>query len=80
MNEATERRYFPFYASFRECLSHLPDDDRLQCLDAILDYAFERKEPERGGIIKSIFPLIKPVLDRDWKQYENGCKGGRPSR
>ena len=80
MSEASNRTYFPFYRSFWESLSYLPNAERYQCLDAIICYGLERKEPQGGGIVQSFFHLAKPVLDRDWKQYANACKGGRPSK
>lgn len=76
-NEDSKRAYFAFYQSFADTLCKLPDEDRLQCFDAIVRYAFTREEPSEGGILGIIFPLIKPILDRDWIRYQNGSKGGR---
>lgn len=76
-NDETKRAYFAFYQSFADTLCKLPDEDRLQCFDAIVRYAFTREEPPEGGILGIIFPLIKPILDRDWIRYQNGSKGGR---
>lgn len=76
-NEDSKRAYFAFYQSFADTLCKLPDEDRLQCFDAIVRYAFTREEPSEGGILGIIFPLIKPILDKDWIRYQNGSKGGR---
>lgn len=71
------RAYFAFYRSFREALRGLPDGERLAILDALLAYAFDQTEPAPGGVVGMFFALARPILDRDWAQYRNGCKGGR---
>lgn len=67
-----------FYRSFYEAIKDLPDSDKLIIYDAITQYALDRTEPNLTGFPKTIFKLIQPQLDANWKRYENGLKGGAP--
>ncbi len=74
---------FLMLPSYYDALRPLPDDQRLALYDAILDYAFARKEPEGlPPILKGYFSLLRPNIDSSIKRYtasvENGKKGGRP--
>lgn len=73
------RDSFIFYGSFFEALSCLDDDVRLQCYDAVIEYALTGNERELNGVPKAVFALIKPQIDANNERYTNGCKGGRPS-
>lgn len=68
---------FIFYGSFYDALSDLPDGLRLQAYDAICKYALMGEEPENGGVITTIFKLIKPLIDANNKRREAGRKGGK---
>lgn len=73
MNEA-----FTFYASFYEAIKNLKkSSDRLKLYDAICEYGIEGKEPDCEGVAKSIFVLIKPVIDTNLAKREAGAKGGK---
>ena len=52
--------------------------------DAIMDYGFGFDPPELPQILNSVFHVMKPTIDGsvrfEQKQYENGCKGGRPPK
>lgn len=73
-----ERDSFVFYGSFYEALSSLDDATRLECYDAMTQYALSGIEPELDGVAKAIFALIKPQIDANNRRYANGCKGGKP--
>ena len=77
-----ERDNFLFYRSFYDATSDLGDDDRLKVYDCICEYAFKGKEPTGNGLVKTVFLLIKPLLDESYKRYiskvKNGSKGGAP--
>ena len=75
-NIKPQRNSFIFYASFRDALQDAPDDVRLTCYDAIVDYALYGKTPQLTGWAKSVFLLTKPQLDANTQRYINGCKGG----
>lgn len=72
------RDSFIFYRSFYECVSELPEKERLQMYDAIAAFALNDEEPEFTGILLALFKAIKPQILANAKKYENGCKGGRP--
>ena len=69
-----------FYRSFYEAIKDLPAEQYKQCMDAIMQYALDGIEPSIGGIAYSIFTLVKPQIDANNKRFENGKKGGRPSK
>ena len=73
MNDA-----FTFYASFYEAIKNLKKNaDRLKAYDAICEYAINGNEPDCEGAVKSVFVLIKPVIDTNLARREAGAKGGK---
>ncbi len=75
-----KRESFIFYRSFYESLQELPDQERLEVLDGIIEYALNDEEPAGSGIVKALFVAFKPQLDANDRKYENGLKGGRPKK
>lgn len=69
-----KRKQFTFYRSFWEAVKDLPNEDRLKALDAIIGYALDGDEPGCGGVSKSIFVLVKPVLDSARRMAEGASK------
>ncbi len=75
------RDAFIFYRSFFDAGKCIEDEaDRLMFFEAIINYALDGVEPELNGIISGMFSLIKPNIDANNKKYENGKKGGRPTK
>lgn len=75
------RDSFIFYRSFYEGINELTTEEQAVVVLAILKYQFDEKQPEElTGVSKAIFSLIKPQLDANNKRYENGCKGGAPTK
>ncbi len=70
---------FVFYRSFHDAIQDLSDPDKLLIYDAITQYALDRIEPDLQGFPKTIFKLIRPQIDANWRRYENGTKGGAPT-
>ena len=68
-----------FYRSFADAIRNLPEEEQLKSLWAVINYALDGAEPE-GGIEKSIWIMAKPQIDSNNQRYENGRKGGRPSK
>lgn len=68
---------FIFYNSFFEALAYLPDAERLAAYEAICRYGLNGETPETGGIVASVFALIKPQIDANNKRREAGRKGGQ---
>ena len=79
MRENSQRDTFIFYRSFKESMNELSDADKLIMYEAISDYSLDMKEPELTGFPKALFSIIRPIIDANWKRYDNGCKGGAPS-
>ena len=75
-----ERDSFIFYRSFYEALLCLEEDDRSRALEAIMHYALDGEEIEVKGPAAAVFKLVKPQLEANAKRYDNGAKGGRPTR
>jgi hypothetical protein len=71
---------FIFYRSFYESISVLEDEDRLTIFDAICNLALNQEETELKPLPNAMFTLIKPQIDANNRRYNNGKKGGRPSK
>lgn len=70
--------------SYYEAIRPLPAKARLQLYDSLMDYVFQRQEPDPdlSPTALAVFNVMRPNLDNSvnhlQKQYENGIKGGRP--
>lgn len=73
-----ERDGFVFYRSFRLGIDSLDDEIQLELYRAITDYGLDGKTPQTSGVVKAIFELIKPQIDKNNQRYDNSKKGGRP--
>ena len=75
---------FRWLPSYYEALRDLPDQDRLQVYDAVLDYGFGNGAAELPPHLRPFFILMAPSIKKsasfEEKQQENGKKGGRPSK
>lgn len=73
------RDSFVFYRSFYEAIRDLPRDIQGEIYTAIMEYGLYGNETDNlKPIARSIFMLVKPIMDANNSRYENGCKGGRP--
>jgi len=73
-----KRDSFVFYRSFYEAVKELPKEERLEVMDAMIEYAINGKKPELKGVSSAIFTLMKPQIDSNNKRFKNGKNGGRP--
>ena len=72
---------FIMYDGFYAALESMPDDQtRLKYLDAICYYGLFRKTKEQSPYIKTLFALIKPQMDINFKKRKDGANGGRPKK
>lgn len=75
---------FRLLPSYYEAIRDLPDQERLQIYDALMDYGFGNAVQGLPPSIQGYFRLIQPSLDKsikfEIKQKENGAKGGRPPK
>lgn len=70
-----------FYESYYEAAKDLPDAERLQLYDAIIQYGCAGIMPASlTGTAKAVFSIVKPLLDANAQRRENGAKGGRPRK
>ncbi|ADV42333.1 DUF6291 domain-containing protein [Bacteroides helcogenes] len=60
-------------------MSELSDADKLIMYEAISDYSLDMVEPNLTGFPKALFSIIRPIIDANWRRYNNGCKGGAPT-
>ncbi len=73
-----ERNSFVFYGSFKEAVTELDPMQRLEFYEAVMEYGLTGEEPNMKGVVKALFLMAKPQLDKNQERYENGKKGGRP--
>ncbi len=80
MEKLTEykRDSFVFYRSFFEAIELLDNQQSLNLIKAIGEYALNGQEIELEGVEKIVWTTIKPQLEANRKKYENGKKGGAP--
>ena len=72
---------FVFYQSFREAIRHLPEKDRLEALEGIIDYALYGEYPiPESNVALAIITMAIPQIDANNKRRDDGKKGGRPSK
>lgn len=77
----TERKGFTFFRSYYDAAEDMTDEELLSYLKAIIHYSLFGEEPEElPRLVKAVFAAIKPHLDGNAKQFNNGCKGGRPRK
>ena len=77
--EVEMRESFVFYRSFYEAIKDLPRDVQGEIYTAIMEYGLYGNETEQlKPIARSVFTLIKPVIDSNYVRYENGKTGGAP--
>lgn len=67
-----------YYRSFLESTEFMTDEEYGRFTRAILNYGLNDTASDFKGIEKSLFALIKPILDAGKKHYEDGKKGGAP--
>lgn len=67
------------YRSFFEAIDELPVKDQAKAYKALFEYSLNMKEIELNGMPRTIFKLMKPQLDANYKRYTNGKRGGRPA-
>ena len=66
-----------FYRNFRDAVSKLPAEQRLEAYEAIFAYALDGESPG-DGVVGAVVQMIVPAIDKNNQRYENGKKGGRP--
>lgn len=73
--DKTKIRAFMFYKRWADLFLNLPDDSKLELLDAILKYFFNGEEGDiEDPTLLAVFNMIKTQLDEDQDKYEEICK------
>jgi hypothetical protein len=65
--------YDSFYLAMKEC----EDDIQIKVFHAVMEYGLYGKNTQLTGIAKSLFVIMKPLIDENVKNYNNAKKGGR---
>jgi hypothetical protein len=73
------RKSFVFYRTFYNAFQHLPNDDRLEILMAVIAYALDDEEPKLNPHLSALFEVVRGNLDSARDKYERGKSGGRPT-
>lgn len=63
-----------FYRSMYEAIRELPKDVQAEVYNAIFEFSLDFKEPQLSGLSKTIWTLIRPVLEKGNTNYMNGSK------
>ena len=77
MTNHDECNGFTFFRSYFEAARELPNDQRLALYDAIIEYGIDGTENDLSGVIKSLFILVKPTLNKSKAKAIAGAKGGK---
>lgn len=75
-----ERKGFVFYVSYLEAGNTLKPRERDVFYRAIIEYGILGEEPQLKGAALACWLLVKPNLDANNRKYQQGKKGGRPSK
>lgn len=62
------------YRSFFEAINELNKEQQAEVWNAIFEYGLNQNDIELCGLSKTIFTLIKPIIESNLKKYINGCK------
>ena len=84
----TEKReplcsYFAFYPSYYEAITEfVPEEHQLEGLKAFIEYGLYGVEPsgDLPDMIRGLFKISRPTIDKHLRDVENGKKGGRPPK
>jgi hypothetical protein len=71
---------FTFYRSYYEAARSLGEKQRLALYEAIIEYAIDGVQVELSGVVRSMFVLIKPTLDKSKSRSAAGFNGGKAKR
>lgn len=72
---------FVFLPSFYEAIKDLPDADRLGVYDALALYGLYGEVAGMSPVVKSLFALIKPVVDSSQRRYQAArANGNKPPK
>lgn len=74
------RESFVFYSSFYYAIKDLNNHEFATIFRAICEYALTQNTIELDGVCKTVFTLIKPQLDANYKKFVNGCKDKQISK
>ena len=94
METGSDKTAFVFQKSYYETLKCVPNDETFRaCVDALCNYVFEGKEPDKGSdfVVDMFFNSTRPTIDAAAARYErckangrkgaeHGIKGGRPRK
>jgi len=69
-----ERDSMIIYRSFYEAIKELPKENQADVWTAVYELGLNGKRIELNGISKTIFILISPQLEANYKKYLNGIK------
>jgi hypothetical protein len=69
-----ERDSMIIYRSFYEAIKELPKENQADVWTAVYELGLNGKRVELTGISKTIFTLIAPQLEANYKKYLNGIK------
>lgn len=71
-----ERDSIVFYKDWWEAINSLPEENRLEAITAVMDYAFNGIEPE-DTMLKFATAQIRMFIDRDRAKYEKSVQQRR---
>ena len=56
------------YESFYEAMKECDDDIQIKVFHAVMDYGLYNKHTQLSGIAKSLFIIMKPLIDSNVKK------------
>lgn len=66
-----QRDSFVFRKEWREAISNLPEDVRLEFYESVIEYGLTGEIPPMGQMTTLAFNFVKYTLDRDAERYED---------
>jgi phage/plasmid primase-like uncharacterized protein len=68
------------FDSFYESMREYEDDIQLKVFHAIMDYGLYGKHTQLTGFAKSLFVIMKPIINSNYKNYVAAQKGGKKKK
>ena len=68
------RDSFIFYRSFYEAINQLSTEQKAELFTSICEFSLNKNEPALSGVSKTVWILIRPQLEANYKKFENGKK------
>ena len=74
-----QRDYFNFSSDYWQLIEKVPEGDQFAMMKAVVQYGLRHEDTTfNDPLLAVVWLAIRQRLEKSWKLYENGKKGGAP--